>query len=978
MEALAREAPDPDGLTLPYQGPEAWVAMSIGTMRTSFGQHVARAAGWMSRREGLGGPVALATFLVAALPAHGYEARHPVFPAHVPPEQVAHLRGDVAAVMQFGPEQIAAFVPARTSHYNIDCPNCEAGNPQRVGWVWSADDPERITCGYCGMVFPNDRYPLDRVTTVTDATGLAHDYAYWEGRNGYKHYIQMHVDYRRKAYMERSAGRIARLYAVTGEAQYARQAALILHRLAEVYPHYSVHGITDYTTCAPVIYDLARVPAPADGLQPVPGLAKDLDGYRTPYPYCSTLRGDGIDNWFYDEMCPHLAQAYDLVAGSDELDRLSAATQMDCRKQIEDFFRATANYARTFPIYMGNMDPELITGLAVIGRVIGEPEFVHDALRRAKLILGWQFYADGIWREAAPSYHEQTVHGLRDCIEHPLKGYSDPEGYTNPVDGTHIARLDAAADAPMLRESQEALARMRMPNGDPITVHDTWPQVTQGEPVSPVRDEPVGTHLMWAMGQAVLGLGRGATGVQASLHFSGAYGHEHSDNLDLMLFGAGREMLSDIGYTHTVLRPLAESSLGHNLVVVDQGDQQGADGALEAWGVHGDLLRFCEARAEGAYPQVTQYRRALAAVALPGGGAYVVHVFRVAGGSTHDWLVHGSADYSQRLECALALHPLHGTLLPPSFDRPFPWVEASGQGFDTVVDGVHVLYGLLGDLRQGRGDGTWSATFRYAQSDTPALRTTVLGQPGVTVYAATLPSIRPARESSAQVLAHRMPVLLVRRQGSHLHSIFAAVHEPYEGLPRVGRVEPLVLRAGGSEAIGVACEGDGFRDYHLFGAEASQHSQAVGVPLEATARYAFVRTVGDQVERMVLVDGTHLAFGGAELALPPAPAGTVLAVRRAEAGDGEDALIVDVPIPPRHGLPHERVLVEFGDRSTYGLAVHQIRAQAGGQSVIVLEHRPGFALSADGGAATHTHHPHHQMRGRPRFRLVNVAGWERR
>ena len=464
------------------------------------------------------------------------EPQHPVFPAQRSEDQVSSPTHDV---MQFSPDEIDAFIVARTSHYNIACPNCDAGNPQRVGWQWSVDDPDHITCGYCGMVFPNDNYPLDRVTTVTDATGTVHDYAYYEGKKGYKHYIHMHVDYCKKAYMERAVGEIARLYADTGEARYARQAAWILNRFADVYPHYNVHGITDFTTCAPVIYNLKRLPTPENGLQPVPGLAKDLRGYRTPYPYCSTLRGDGIDNWFYSEMCPHLAQAYDLVANSEAFDKLSEARGKDVRQHIKDFFRTTANYARTFPIYLGNMDPNLITGLAVIGRVIGEPEFVHDALRRARLILGWQFYADGIWREASPSYHSQTVNGLRRCLEGPLKGYSDPEGYINPQDGARITDLDAATDVPMLQESIDALDRMRMPNGHSITVHDTWAQVTQGNAVSRVRDEPVETHLVWAMGQAIMGLGRGETGVQANLHFSGAYGkpgksglgQRHIDNL---------------------------------------------------------------------------------------------------------------------------------------------------------------------------------------------------------------------------------------------------------------------------------------------------------------------------------------------------------------------------------------------------------------------------------------------------------------
>ncbi|MEW6755358.1 MAG: hypothetical protein AB1505_30910 [Candidatus Latescibacterota bacterium] len=144
----------------------------------------------LSQHECLGGLVAAAAFVVAPLPVRGYEVHHPVFPAQPSPEEVSHLRDEVAAVMRFGPEQVAAFVVARTSHYNIDCPNCDAGNPQRVGWQWSADDPEHITCGYCGMVFPSDGYPLDKVTTTTDATGLAHDYPYFEGRGGYKHYIR--------------------------------------------------------------------------------------------------------------------------------------------------------------------------------------------------------------------------------------------------------------------------------------------------------------------------------------------------------------------------------------------------------------------------------------------------------------------------------------------------------------------------------------------------------------------------------------------------------------------------------------------------------------------------------------------------------------------------------------------------------------------------------------------------------------------
>jgi len=627
------------------------------------------------------------------------------------------------------------------------------------------------------------------------------------------------------------------------------------------------------------------------------------------------------------------------------------------------------------------MDPSLIRGLAAIGRVIGEPEFVHDALRRVKLILGWQFYPDGIWREASPAYHSQTVSGLRGCIEGPLKGYSDPEGYVNPIDESRIDDLDAAREVPMLQESIEALNLMRMPNGHYITIHDAWAQASLGRPVGKVRDEPLKTNLMWAMGQAIMGLGHGQSGVQANLHFSGSYGHSHCDTLDLMLFGQGRELLSDVGYSHTILRPFSVASIAHNLVVVDESNQRGADGYLMAWAVCGDSLRFCEAGGEKTYPggerypKVSEYRRAITNVALPEPGAYVVDVFRIKGGSKHDWHIHGSADYDQTLSCSLPLEDLGRSLLPDGkpFDRS---VAGPGQGWRTVVDGVNLLYGLFDKLQTGSGAETWSVTFNYTEPDTPALQSTVLGQPDTTLYCGTLPSIRRAKETNADVWDYEMPAVLARRQGDDLESVFVAVHEPYSGEPQLTGIKRLALDASTPDMVGIICEGEGFTDYHLCGTDAASVMNGADVPISATARYGFVRTLNGEVVKMAMVDGTALKFGETGLSASAAPAGKVVGVRRIEAGDDENALIVDAEIAPRSGLPDERVIVEFGDGSTYGLAVQEIR-QENGQTVIVLKHRPGFELSEDGQTATQTYHPHHTMAGRPRFRLVNIVMWER-
>jgi hypothetical protein len=812
-----------------------------------------------------------------------------------------------------------------------------------------------------------------------------HTYCFWEGEGGYKHYLQMRVENCKKLYMEEMATKTARLYAGTGEEKYARQTALILNRLAEVYPHYSLHGIESWARFAPVIYDIQPLPDPPGGLQPIPGLARELTGYnlwpplgKAAYPFCAARRGDSGDNWFYAEMPGHLALAYDLIAASAEVDRLSEELGVDVRDRIERFFRRTANHVRTFPIYLGNTEHYLIGGFAVIGRVIGEPEFVHDAFRRARLLLEYNFYPDGMWREGTPSYHQQTVPGLLRVMRDTLQGYSDPEGYVSPMDGLHLANLDPVGQLPFVLEAQAAVGKMTMPSGYFAAIHDTWSQTSRGRPLGSPPDEPLQTHLLWGMGHAVMGVGVGDSGTQVQLHFSGGYGHEHADTLGVVLYSHGKELLSDIGYTHTSLRPFTRDSLAHNLVLIDgksqrtRGDDPPADGYLVSWGVLGDLLRFCEAGAEGAYPGLARlYRRAISLVALPGGGGYVVDIFRVKGGAKHDWRIHGSADEEQTLTASARFKPFPGSLLPSgvAFER---WGKAEGQGGATEVNGHNILYGLFEDLQSAPADETFSATFSCPTADNPALQTTVLGLPGTTAYMGTLPSVRRAREDNEKVWDFRMPAVLLRREGPDLESTFAAVHLPYQGVPPLRSIRRVELAGTPADAVGLVCEGETFADYHLIGSHTDAEMRAAQIPLSARARYAFVRTVNGQPTAMALVDGTEVRFREEAIVLPPAASGNITGVRRKDGGDSEDALIVSTTLTPRPALPHECVIVSFGNGMTYGLSVSEIRRE-GDSSVIRLAHRPGFGLTEDGDGAIHTHHPRQELPGRPRFRLQNTA-----
>ncbi|MFO7945639.1 MAG: heparinase II/III family protein, partial [Armatimonadota bacterium] len=746
----------------------------------------------------------------------GYEVSHPVFPASVSDSDEQRLRTETGFVMDMSEDEIAAWLPAKSPFYIIACPNCEYPGGRRdrkTYWRWSPQEPDRLECANCGMVFPNEQYPTDQVDRIEDPTGQINEYRYYEGPDGYKYYLPGRIHAFKKAYLERMAEKLADLYAGSGEEQYARQAAMILHRLAQVYPHYNAQRCRK--SGSPVLYDIPSL-NPPDGVQPVPGLAREMQGHRTEthYPYWSNRRGGGWNGWFYSEMPVNLAYAYDRIAASEALDSLADQTGDDVRQNIEQFLRATANFARSYPIYLGNMDPSLIRGLSVIGRVIGEPEFVHDAVRRVKLILKWQFFPDGNWKECAPSYHSQTVKGLMGCATGPLAGYSDPEGYVNPEDGLHIENLQAERDLPFLAESLQALENTRMPHGPYTCIHDTWAPRNLSAGSHPVPDEPIPTHLHWGMGHAMLGMGRGQNGVQAHLHFSGGYGHTHADTLNLILFGQGRELACDIGYTHTILRPYANSSLAHNLVLVDEQDQRTsgtnppADGHLASWAEAGDTVRYCEASGAGAYPEkCSEYRRALAVVKLPDGGAYVVDVFRVTGGSKHDWVLHGSADEEQTLQTDLSLQE-HGENLLPEGVEFHRWPSEYGRN---IIDGRNNSYGLFREVQSARADDDFTADF--VCEDGAGMRTSIPGMVDTTAFFGRLPSIRRANRSSARVYDFWMPAILLRREGADLQSVFAAVHEPFDGAPLISEVSRLELAEAAPGTVAIVCRSEDFVDY---------------------------------------------------------------------------------------------------------------------------------------------------------------------
>ncbi|MBM4087547.1 MAG: hypothetical protein FJ272_22380, partial [Planctomycetes bacterium] len=118
--------------------------------------------------------------------------KHPVFKATVSEWAAAEFRRAVARVMAMPDEQLAAFNSDETDFSNIGCPNCTGGT-QQGQLVWTIDDPDRVKCRYCAMIFPNEKYPMDKVEEVVNPVGVMQRYPYYLGPNTFKYFFKCKV-----------------------------------------------------------------------------------------------------------------------------------------------------------------------------------------------------------------------------------------------------------------------------------------------------------------------------------------------------------------------------------------------------------------------------------------------------------------------------------------------------------------------------------------------------------------------------------------------------------------------------------------------------------------------------------------------------------------------------------------------------------------------------------------------------------------
>lgn len=835
-----------------------------------------------------------------------WAVEHPALPSSLAQSQLPALKTRLAPLMALPEADLLELVPEQNGLYFVGCVNCGAGMQEGQLSVWDWKTPDQIRCKYCGQVYPSEKYPATGVTEAKAPNGALVRYPYyvsspswWTGKEPYRSYFQARIDYEKLHFMERLASDLARVYALSGETAYARRAALIIARFAQVYPGYCFHY--DYPFQQKVIHDGT---VPASDFRP---------GYRT-------ARWSW---WAYMDISRYLLEAYDLVAPSGELAQLSAEQKTDVPAQVEGMFTAMADQVLGNRDDLSNMSPGMWADLIAAGRVLGKPECVHIPVSRLRRMMTEMFFYDGSWQEGAPSYHSQVIGNVQGVLQ-VARGYSDPLGYKAPATGERFDDLDLEKQLPEVARAKAALDRMRLPNGRYIPVHDTW-SINGGAALEESKPD-----LLGGLGQGILGFGKGADQFQADMTWSPGYGHIHYDGLSLLLFAKGKELLSDVGYTHTRAREWTIQSPAHNLVVVDDANQVANHdtlGNLRYFATPPDVQMMSVDNPQ-VYPGVTSlYRRTVALVKLSDTDGYVVDVFRVTGGKQHDYFLHGSADDPQTLtvNSQAPLEPLP-TLVPPGV----AFTPAASEGQFHEQPGQ--AYGYFRDLKRcSPGADTLLDMDFQTEKSAAGLRVFTLAKAGDEFVTGTNPSIRGAGSDDSKLDQFKRQFMMLRRQGGD--SLFVSILAPY-GERRVVQGAKLVDIPGG---VAIEVNSGGRLDLVVV-ADKPVQGQWQGQELQTEAELTVIETVDGKPICSTAIGGSF-RFGGTHLNNMAVMEGKLLGVERA---GGTGTLLLDEGFLPS---PGDVIVVDHAGKRSSPYAVKSAKRE-GRQVRVELAEDPGFDYDA--------------------------------
>jgi len=836
-------------------------------------------------------------------------------------------------------DDLRAAIPPPGAHYAYGfsgCPECGASwHTWGRSGICDLRRPGVVQCPSCKKIFPDDEHPDSGEGWVDEATGNR----YW--------FVATYNSYLAQTVTLYALDALSNAYALTDDEEYARAAAALFDGLAHVYPTCTV-GSVDYPN-APggrlerTLYQVARV---------LVLLARYYD-------------------LIYDSSSLDEKSAFGEMATRDHIEE--NILRNGAKYCYEEGKRGYCG--------LTNGQADYVRGVLAVGLLLEMPLYIDWALSSPYAVFNFldnNLDHDGQYYETSAGYSQHALNLYMDMAEmlanyrseeypsgidlysHPKFSKALVQGHLDILCAGHVPMFgDFGPDwkklekepfnSPAYIGAERLFRRARSPEekkrragvlnnlcaGDVESARAEAPSFLRtwllyhGEPVpkasSSENPESSRSILLDGKGIAILRSGHGPAGRAALIRYGPSVCHGHRDDLNVNFFALGRELTYDLGYylgSAHVQKGWAHHTASHNLVVVNEKSQlqAGPSGGSAHLFADSDVLRMVEASSEASYKSegVSLYRRTLALVDSDPGRSYLVDVFRVRGGTTHDLIWHAIGDELGVEGVSLGGIQSEGSLAGPEYDYGRR-VGPDGDIIGEVDKGPYWNpppgngYGFLYNVQRGPVERECAAAWTVDAKSAEVFRVSFFPPPGCELITAQAPGILPKLPNARYAI--------LRRTGSDLDSAFVSVLQPFQSANPVESALGLEVEDAESSPVGIeiGLRGGG-TDYVLSAVDGSEehHFETNGNAISLRGRFAFVRLRRGLPVKVLLLRSGSVSLGDLEVAVErPAYWGRVEDVDRENC-----TLVTRRELPLDGSLVGQKVYInrrDYSRKSWYGI-----------------------------------------------------------
>lgn len=414
---------------------------------------------------------------------------------------------------------------------------------------------------------------------------------------------------------------------------------------------------------------------------------------------------------------------------------------------------------------------------------------------------------------------------------------------------------------------------------------------------------PVAGSIMSGYGLAILEAGSPSKSLAVAANYGRSMYHGHPDVLNFDLFAFDHWLAPDHGYPEYATKwpsnqEWTGSTLSHNLVYVNQHPQK------EVWGGYTRLFKqlkgftVLELDGKPAYPETKEYSRTMFLIGgadpLTDSNVYIVDIFRVMGGFDHVYSFHGPP--GTLTTRGLQLHAQSsGTYAGENIEKG-SWAKNFPVGYSH-------LYNVMREKNpSSHFIVDWKAEAGYrgiSSTDDIHLRLHALTACNDVAVADGDPPQNKVGNPKTLKYA------LLHRKGENLNSDFVSVLEPYRKHPFIKSVKRMNADRDGAIAIEIE-KTDGTIDYILFNPDSSGNV-VIKNKVRMNGRIGYMRLQRGEVQKAVLVNGQSLTFGKTGIQADGAYKGKVQQMNKELSGGGW--IVVDQQLPVDGSLKGQNIII---------------------------------------------------------------------